>query len=62
MIMDKDQVMGWYANEQRTINKSSRGSNYQARQYRRKSNLEDPWIGMVDHPHDILYGENSWGS
>lgn len=23
--------------------------------------MEDPWLGMSDHPNGILYGENSWG-
>ena len=59
MIMDRNEVMGWYANEYRTIKTSSKSQQpHKARQYRRKQNLEDPWLGLSDHPQDILYGEN----
>lgn len=60
--MDKDQVYGWYANENRTIKSSSESEiSYQKKQYRRKGNMEDPWIGLENHPQGILYGENNWG-
>ena len=62
MIMDNDQVMGWYANQDRWIRSSSiRKEPHKAKQYRRRGSKEDPWLSMQDHPQMILYGEASWG-
>ena len=68
LITTKDQVLGYYSNEPRTIIKSSKvNGQYQARWYRRQGAPEDPWISLSDHhgaihAGDILYGENSYGS
>jgi len=67
LIADKDQVMGWYSNGQRTIVSSSLQTDpYDARWYRRQNSLEDPWISLNDHfvaisQGNILYGENNFG-
>ena len=68
LITKKDQVLGYYSNQFRTIMKSSTSDGqYKARWYRRQGNREDPWISLSDHSNaiyagEILYGENSFGS
>lgn len=54
LIAEKDQVLGWYANEDREIIRSSTSSEpYTAKWYRRQNNLEDPWISLNDHMASI---------
>lgn len=50
LIAEKDQVLGWYANEDREILRSSTSDEaYTAKWYRREGSLEDPWISLNDH-------------
>ena len=60
--MEKEQVYGNYENSKRKIVCSSKTARqYEAKQYRRAGSIEDPWLGMSDHPNDILYGGAAWG-
>jgi len=67
LITPKASVMGWYANGERTILKSSDNPHqYKARWYRRQGAKEDPWISIIDHhpaigAGKIVYGENRFG-
>merc|ERR1740139_1616842 len=67
LVAPKSSVMGWYANEDRTITRSSiNPETYSVKWYRREDALEDPWISLTDHASavsegNILYGENSFG-
>jgi len=67
LITPKASVMGWYANGERTILKSSDNPHqYKARWYRRQGAKEDPWISIIDHGPAIgagklVYGENRFG-
>ena len=60
-------VMLRYANQDRTITKSSTSTSpYKAKWYRRQGNKEDPWISLTNHhgaidDGDILYGGGSYG-
>jgi len=50
LIAEKDQVLGWYADEAREIIRSSTSDEaYTAKWYRREDHLEDPWISLNDH-------------
>merc|ERR1711990_806955 len=66
-VMEKDVVLGWYANQQRKIEHSSLNANgHTAAMYRRKPNKEDPWISLVNHhtaigSSQMMYGENNFG-
>ena len=61
-------VMLRYANQDRTITKSSTSTSpYKAKWYRRQGHKEDPWISLTDHQDaiddgygDFLYGEGSY--
>lgn len=54
LVSEKEQVLGWYANEDREIVKSSTSEEaYTAKWYRREGSAEDPWISLSDH-HDEL--------
>lgn len=67
MVMEKDEVLDWYANQQRSIEASSSNANeHSAAMYRRQGSLEDPWISLEDHgpaisSGKIIYGENNFG-
>ena len=67
MIMDKSEVLNWYANQQRVVKKSSKSCEpLKPRMYIRRGALEDPWLSMSDHATaigtgEILYGENGFG-
>ena len=67
LIADSSQVFGYYADAKKTILSSSTSAEpYEARWYRRKNNIEDPWISLQDHEYCIinncfLYGENKYG-
>jgi hypothetical protein len=59
LVSNKDAVLGWYANNYRSILKSSTNSNpYVARWYRRTPNPEDPWISLGNYASDVIYGNN----
>lgn len=54
MVAEKDQVLGWYANEPRQILRSSTSEEpYEARWYRREGSAEDPWISLNDHMAEL---------
>lgn len=62
LVSNKDAVLGWYANNYRSILKSSTNSNpYVARWYRRTPNPEDPWISLGNYASDVIYGNNGSG-
>jgi len=65
LITAKDQVLGYYINQPRTIIKSSTSDGqYKAKWYRRTGRLEDPWISLSDHGTvvgNVMYGEDSYG-
>jgi hypothetical protein len=67
LITKKSQVLGWYANQHRRIERSSMKNHpYSARWYRRVNAREDPWVSLIDHhpaigQGKILYGENNFG-
>lgn len=50
LVSEKEQVLGWYSNEDREIVKSSISEEpYTAKWYRRTGSAEDPWISLNDH-------------
>jgi len=50
LISEKDQVLGFYSNEDREILRSSTSDEaYTAKWFRREDSLEDPWISLNDH-------------
>ena len=68
LIADRDSVIGeWYADSYRTVYRSSANrESHRVKWYRRKNNVEDPWISLTDHHKaigtgDIVYGEASYG-
>jgi len=67
LVAPKSSVLGFYANSDRTITRSSiNPKEHSAKWYRRQGSIEDPWISLTDHSSaigegNILYGENSYG-
>lgn len=54
LIAAKEEVYGWYQNEDRNIKISSTNKHSnKAKWYRRDANKEDPWISLNDH-HDAI--------
>jgi len=68
LVAPKSSVLGFYANSDRTITRSSINSKeHSAKWYRRQGSKEDPWISLTDHSSaigegNLLYGENSYGT
>jgi len=55
LVAEKDQVLGWYDNEDREILRSSISTEpYTAKWYRRENNPEDPWISLNDHWDELV--------
>jgi hypothetical protein len=68
LIATRDAVTGaFYKNKKREVVKSSINSEpHTVAWYRRRVNLEDPWVSLTDHhpainSGNILYGANSFG-